>query len=97
MPVDLFTTEQDLPRVWISRADEDTPVGLFNWLDPAGNTVGTIMGRYLQSEATPVPRSRVVKLSDLEAALPDSPRIDFAERSDVLKRRERAAHRRNRH
>ena len=38
-PVDLFTSEQDLPRVWISRGDRDTLVGLFNWTDkPAGTT-----------------------------------------------------------
>jgi len=33
VPVDLFVSEQDLPRVWISRGDEDTVVGLFNWSD----------------------------------------------------------------
>ncbi len=33
VPVDLFTSEQDLPRIWISRGTEDTLVGLFNWLD----------------------------------------------------------------
>ena len=32
-PVDLFSSEQDLPRVWISRGDQDTLVGLFNWSD----------------------------------------------------------------
>lgn len=33
VPVDLFTSEQDLPRIWLSRGEEDTLVGLFNWLD----------------------------------------------------------------
>jgi hypothetical protein len=33
VPVDLFGTEQQLPRVWISRGSRDTLVGLFNWLD----------------------------------------------------------------
>ncbi|MBT3287121.1 MAG: hypothetical protein HN380_07220 [Victivallales bacterium] len=33
VPVDLFTTEQDLPRIWISRGEEDTLVGLFNWTE----------------------------------------------------------------
>ena len=33
MPVDLFTSEQDLPRIWISRGTEDVLVGLFNWSD----------------------------------------------------------------
>jgi hypothetical protein len=31
VPVDLFTSDQDLPRVWISRGDSDIVVGLFNW------------------------------------------------------------------
>ncbi len=71
--------------------------GLFNWLDPGGNTVGTIMGRYLLTEVTPTPVSRLVKLDELDAALPDSPRIDPAQRNVLLAERERAAHRRNRH
>ncbi len=33
VPVDLFTCEQDLPRIWISRDENDTLVGIFNWLD----------------------------------------------------------------
>ncbi|NQU41738.1 alpha-galactosidase [bacterium] len=33
IPVDLFETEQDLPRIWISRGEKDTVVGLFNWDD----------------------------------------------------------------
>ncbi|MEN6304793.1 MAG: glycoside hydrolase family 36 protein [Armatimonadia bacterium] len=30
-PVDLFTSDQDLPRIWISRGERDALVGLFNW------------------------------------------------------------------
>ena len=30
-PVDLFTSDQDLPRVWVSRGETDAVVGLFNW------------------------------------------------------------------
>ncbi len=33
VPVDLFTSDQDLPRTWISRGRKDTLVGLFNWTD----------------------------------------------------------------
>lgn len=33
VPVDLFTSDQDLPRVWISRDHESTLVGLFNWAE----------------------------------------------------------------
>jgi hypothetical protein len=35
VPVDLFTSDQDLPRIWISRGEEDTLVGLFNWSESA--------------------------------------------------------------
>ena len=33
IPVDLFESEQDLPRIWVNRGDIDTLVGLFNWSD----------------------------------------------------------------
>jgi len=33
VPVDLFFTSQELPRIWISRGEEDTLVGVFNWDD----------------------------------------------------------------
>jgi len=33
VPVDLFTSEQDPPRLWISRGREDTLVVVFNWTD----------------------------------------------------------------
>ena len=31
VPVDLFTSEQDLPRIWISQGEAEALVGLFNW------------------------------------------------------------------
>lgn len=33
VPVDLFESEQEIPRIWISRGEKDTLVGLFNWSD----------------------------------------------------------------
>lgn len=33
VPVDLFESEQDLPRIWISRGEGDALVGIFNWSD----------------------------------------------------------------
>jgi len=33
VPADLFESEQDLPRTWVSRGIGDTLVGLFNWSD----------------------------------------------------------------
>ncbi|NOY81144.1 MAG: alpha-galactosidase [Kiritimatiellaeota bacterium] len=38
VPVDLFTSDQDLPRVWIGRGRKDTLVGLFNWTDKTAAT-----------------------------------------------------------
>ena len=39
VPVDLFETEQDLPRIWISKGEQDTLVGLFNWSDKPARLV----------------------------------------------------------
>ena len=33
VPVDLFESEQDLPRIWISRDGDRALAGLFNWLE----------------------------------------------------------------
>ena len=33
VPIDLFESDQDLPRIWVSTGGPDTLVGLFNWSD----------------------------------------------------------------
>ncbi len=38
VPVDLFESEQELPRIWISRDGGQALVGLFNWLDKPART-----------------------------------------------------------
>ncbi|MBN2309542.1 MAG: alpha-galactosidase [Candidatus Hydrogenedentes bacterium] len=38
VPVDLFESEQDLPRIWISKGADDTLVALFNWSDKTAHT-----------------------------------------------------------
>ncbi len=38
VPADLFTSDQDLPRIWISRVPGNTLVGLFNWTDTSAPT-----------------------------------------------------------
>jgi hypothetical protein len=81
-------------RAVISHEDPGVP----NWLDPAGHSVGTIMGRYLLTDAAPQPTHHRVAFADLRAALPpDTPPISPQERSEILRRRQRAVALRNRH
>lgn len=68
--------------------------GLANWLDPGGETEGTIALRYLfapdQEPPDPLPtlRARTVPRADLAAHLaPDAPRVTAAERRAALVRR----------
>ncbi len=72
--------------------------GVPNWLDPAGHTQGTIMGRYLLTEAVPEVVLRVVDHAELRSALPDgTPQVSPADRSEQLRRRRHAVSQRNRH
>lgn len=81
-------------RAVIAHSDPGVP----NWLDTQGHTWGTINGRYLLTDASPEPLLHTVKLANVRAALPaDTPSVSPAQRSEMLRRRERAAHRRNRH
>jgi hypothetical protein len=71
--------------------------GVANWLDPAGNPSGTMMGRYLLTDSAPVPSLRVLPAAELRRRLPASmPRVTAAERAELLARRRLAAWRRNR-
>lgn len=70
-----------------------TDPGVWNWLDPAGLEQGTMLHRWqgmpdgLDSEKS-VRSSRVVKLADLDAALPaDMRRVTPDQRRDQLKQR----------
>jgi hypothetical protein len=81
-------------RAVISHEDPGVP----NWLDPAGHDVGTMMGRYLITDAAPEPRLRVVEFENLRDGLPaDTPSVSRAERSALLRRRQHAVTRRNRY
>jgi hypothetical protein len=81
-------------RAVIAHEDPGVP----NWLDPAGHTWGTIMGRYLLTESAPEPSLRVVAQTELRSELPDdTPRIGAAARSEFLRRRRQAVWARNRH
>ncbi len=71
--------------------------GVANWLDPAGHTCGTIMGRYLLTDAAPQPSMRVVKLDRLSSEFPDTSRVSSEDRSQALAARRRAVSFRNRY
>lgn len=69
--------------------------GVPNWLDPEGSPRGTLAVRFLFADVTPKPVLRAVKLAELDAVLhPRTRRVDPAERSAVLARRQRALQRR---
>lgn len=62
--------------------------GVANWLDPAGNPWGSIMGRFLDPVATPVATCTVVPITELGSFLPADTRwVTAEERSDTLRRR----------
>ena len=76
-------------RVRIVLAHDDP--GVPNWLDPEGQERGTLALRFLFATALPEVRFERLPLTSLHDALPaDTPRIDAAERSARLARRELA-------
>ncbi len=69
-----------------------TDPGVANWLDPAGNTWGTMMGRFINPAATPQATVRRVKAAELDQVLPASTRrVSPAERDQSIRRRHLAA------
>jgi len=69
--------------------------GVANWLDTAGHRLGPVIFRWLRAQDAPVPRTRVVALSDLTATLPvGTARVDAAQRRAVIARRRAAVRRR---
>ena len=50
-------------RLIVAHCDPGVP----NWITTAGHTQGTMCFRWVRAEAHPVPRTRVVKLAELEA------------------------------
>jgi hypothetical protein len=62
--------------------------GVPNWLDTAGYSNGTLIGRWLDCSTTPMPTLRRVPLADLRTYLPaDTPAVSPAERQNVLRLR----------
>jgi hypothetical protein len=69
--------------------------GVANWLDTAGHSAGPVILRCVRTETAPVPSTRVVKVSELDAALPaGTRRVTPAERQTVITARRQAVSRR---
>ncbi|MCK5805935.1 MAG: alpha-galactosidase, partial [Lentisphaeria bacterium] len=72
-PVDMFETEQDMPRIWISRGDQDILVGLFNWtektarlhFDPAAHGLQGIPTDFWTGEPIPSLPDRMRRRSSI--------------------------------
>jgi hypothetical protein len=78
-------------RAVVSRRDPGVP----NWLDPAGRREGSMIYRWNQADAAPIPKCRVVKLADLRALLPrETPVVTPDERRAAIERRRDAIRRR---
>ena len=69
--------------------------GVANWLDTAGHGAGPIILRCVRTETAPVPTMRVVKLSDIGAAVPaGTRRVTPEERSTTMAARRLAVSKR---
>jgi len=65
-------------RAVIARRDP----GVANWLDPAGHSEGSMIYRWNQADAAPIPGTRKLKLSEMAGALPPgTARVSPAERA----------------
>ncbi|MEM7142319.1 MAG: DUF1214 domain-containing protein [Actinomycetota bacterium] len=65
--------------------------GFANWLDTGGCDGGSITYRWNQAEHDELARLRLVRLADLDAALPTSPRVTSEARAETLRRRRAGA------
>ena len=76
-------------RVVLAHDDPGVP----NWLDTGDHTSGLVTFRWFWPNVDPAPQTRVVKLGEVAAALPDdTPAVDRAARSaDVRARKEHLA------
>jgi hypothetical protein len=71
-------------RIVVSQRDP----GLANWLDPCGRIEGIVVFRNYRAKTPDVPNSRVVKLAELDAILPqDTRRITAAQRKQMMIKR----------
>jgi hypothetical protein len=71
-------------RFVISAKDPGVP----NWLDTAGYLTGSIQGRWLECDVTPIPTVRKVALSDVRRSLPaDTPAVTPEQREHTIRER----------
>jgi hypothetical protein len=83
--------DDGLARVVVAHSDP----GVANWLDSAGHSAGPMILRCVRTETAPVPTTRVVKLADVDATLPEQTRrVTPEERRDTISARRRAVSRR---
>lgn len=74
-------------RIVVSHKDP----GVKNWLDTAGHARGVVQGRWTNCDSQPMPAARVVKLSELDRALPrDTARVTSQERETIIRERRRS-------
>jgi len=84
--VQLAADTDDAIRVVVSIKDP----GMKNWLDTCGRVEGTIVFRNYRTIGTPVPKSRLVKFSEIGKWLPkDTARVTPAERQAAMLERRR--------
>ncbi|MBX7434582.1 DUF1214 domain-containing protein [Mycobacterium sp. Y57] len=72
-----------------------TDPGVANWLDTAGHSNGAMLLRCVRTDTAPVPKTRVVPVDAVLAALPaDTAMTTSDERANVIAARRRAVHER---
>jgi hypothetical protein len=78
------TDHDGVLRLVISAKDPGVP----NWLDTAGYASGSIQGRWLECDETPIPSLRKVAIGDVRRSLPaDTPTVTPAQREEAVRER----------
>ncbi|MEC7810136.1 MAG: hypothetical protein VYB07_03000 [Actinomycetota bacterium] len=67
--------------------------GVYNWLDTAGYSQLTIMGRWLHARDFPQPTIKVFPYEEIDRFIPENTsRVSLEERSEIIRNRNIAAH-----
>jgi len=71
---------------WVVVSHQDPKIR--NWLDAGGNIEGAVNQRWVETTASPLPRARLVKFSELDEVLPkELRRLTPEDRAEQLRRR----------